>query len=1034
MISDEFLNTDMQLEQARANVERRQREEAEAKAREQLSTVQVDVEDYDLPAMVEAKMPMDGTFANEFAKPGRKAAGRRDARDGTVMVGPEVEDPLLWPIGDTPQRSEFGIAMGGVGHAAKAVGETMAAGVYGFGRGVWNFSADVYEAFGGEGGYRPPSYEEIGGSPPTGAVDELSRNMVKFGLGYANAANALKGLMPTALPRSMAAGAATDVVVMDPKEESIYDAFANAFGAEQELATQFSVARLAEDDPLSARAFIGLEGLGVGAIVDTATFAARIGGEKATEFARALWLRHDELEQTAVEALSKARYTTASGLDPAQAGWLTVWMGARIMKGAKQLDSKLRSSAAGFGASEEQVTQAWNKAATLSQRARGDAMQQFAEEAPQRFGKEMARGARMRGIDEADWMQRATDSGLDEQAARDMWAEAVDDETLRRLDNITAAVPEFEDVRQYLSTEELSNLAGQHTRHAAEKVSQAFKVFDRVDVDHGVGAAMGGSAKRGWYKQSAQALRDVFGDEDAKRFAGLLAALSPQTSVESNLTNAVHVWANWVRAGRPRDEATILKIMGESVQGGKGEQSILPSWRANSFRALLADNVDDIRLSGPKVDSFMRNLQGNFEEVTNDTWMAHFADIAQKEFSGSLRGTDPGKMGGYLGMNAATRKIAAELSAATGEAWTPAEVQETIWSFTRALYEKRVSEGFAGRTAEELLGEIDVRDVADFGTLLDRDAKLHAALEGAGYAVPRTDVDRFGRGAGGPGGTPEEALRGDETASEGAAAVSRRVERLYKERARASAGREFRPATTGGPVSGRPPAGDEGRGYRTDPGGTGRLNSLSFGGQGRRLSATPAYRASLARVDLPAPDYFELNQRSKPRFRDALKAAREKGGWATKASVDLKRSYKDDRVFMIDSGEAGFAVAPTGEIHSVFSVSGDRGLIHSMLQTAVEQGGGTWLYAFDTVLPRMYGSSGFKPVARIAWDDAYAPKGWRYGDPLVHRFNRSRPDVVFSVFDPKFDELVRNNQGGTKVADFDAAMALVNKAGAVRGD
>jgi hypothetical protein len=61
--------------------------------------------------------------------------------------------------------------------------------------------------------------------------------------------------------------------------------------------------------------------------------------------------------------------------------------------------------------------------------------------------------------------------------------------------------------------------------------------------------------------RARKALIHVFGP-DAPRFAALLAAMSPQTSVESNLRNALRTWNNWVAAGRPTNREKILTIMG----------------------------------------------------------------------------------------------------------------------------------------------------------------------------------------------------------------------------------------------------------------------------------------------------------------------------------------------------------------------------------------------------------------------------------------------------------------------------------------
>jgi hypothetical protein len=248
-------------------------------------------------------------------------------------------------------------------------------------------------------------------------------------------------------------------------------------------------------------------------------------------------------------------------------------------------------------------------------------------------------------------------------------------------------------------------------------------------------AAIGGRAKKGWYEGSTQAIVNVFGP-DANRFAALLSATSPQTSVESNLYNALQIWKNWTAAGRPTERNAIIKVMGESVQGGKGEESVLDAWKNNSVAALTAEDPSKLILSGPKVNSFMLNLQGNVEEVTNDAWMASFSLVDQRIFGGSLTKTDPGKGPGYLAMNARVRETATYLTKLTGETWTPAEVQETIWSWAKTLYE---TAGAAGetRSAVQLVRDNAITDelissTPDFRTLF-YDDRFAPILEQAGY-------------------------------------------------------------------------------------------------------------------------------------------------------------------------------------------------------------------------------------------------------------------------------------------------------------
>lgn len=266
-------------------------------------------------------------------------------------------------------------------------------------------------------------------------------------------------------------------------------------------------------------------------------------------------------------------------------------------------------------------------------------------------------------------------------------------------------------------------------KDTGEKMVTIYKALPSSDEIAAV--AYAGKAKRGWYRHSVEAIQHIFG-ADGWRFAALLAATSPQNSVEMNLENTLRIWANWIAAGRPTSEAEILEIMGRSVQGNKGVDSVLGAWRNNSYRALQAKSFADLVLSGPKVDSFMRNLNGDYAEVTNDAWMANYALIDQTLFSGSANkaGTEPGKGAGYLAMSAKTREAAKKLG------WQPAEVQETVWSWAMSMLET-MDRSDETRGAIEILDQGALTDdvinaTPDFRSLF-REPRYADILRNGGY-------------------------------------------------------------------------------------------------------------------------------------------------------------------------------------------------------------------------------------------------------------------------------------------------------------
>ena len=142
------------------------------------------------------------------------------------------------------------------------------------------------------------------------------------------------------------------------------------------------------------------------------------------------------------------------------------------------------------------------------------------------------------------------------------------------------------------------------------------------------------------------------------------------------------------------------------------------------------------------------------------------------------------------------------------------------------------------------------------------------------------------------------------------------------------------------------------------------------------------------------------------------------------AQVDIKspEELADARLFRTESG-SGFAIKPDGDIVAVFASANEpRRGSYAMLQAAV-QAGGKKLDAFDTYLPDIYERVGFRPVARLPWNDEFAPDNWDKNTFKKH--NNGEPDIVFFVHDPDYF-------GGAKdvpvVKEYADAVALQDKA------
>jgi hypothetical protein len=254
---------------------------------------------------------------------------------------------------------------------------------------------------------------------------------------------------------------------------------------------------------------------------------------------------------------------------------------------------------------------------------------------------------------------------------------------------------------------------------------------------------------RDWYKNSAQALSEMFGAE-APRFTAVLAALSPRTTVPEDFKGALLFWEQYQDAldmGRTIDEdwvqstlAAIKHPAGTSMDPPFNDAVVIASTGENNvLRALTAEDPVLEYLSGPKVNAFYNNLLQYTDKITIDTWSAKYlglnparlegrtlamADLATPEFrafvsseqAGDLpvevlnarraeEGKKPLKQGqgdragtistvspGYAAGEIPHQSAADILTQLTGRQWNGPEVQETNWSGFKTLDEWKQNE------------------------------------------------------------------------------------------------------------------------------------------------------------------------------------------------------------------------------------------------------------------------------------------------------------------------------------------------------
>lgn len=237
-----------------------------------------------------------------------------------------------------------------------------------------------------------------------------------------------------------------------------------------------------------------------------------------------------------------------------------------------------------------------------------------------------------------------------------------------------------------------------------------------------------------------------------------------------------------------------------------------------------------------------------------------------------------------------------------------------------------------------------------------------------------------------------------------------------------------RPGASAGGDAGGSSGGDSGgvagRGYFDGDG----ARSVLIGGRevaAHRVSESTR-AAELRERGVPVPEVYQLDgEAAAGGFRASLALLAEGNRYAASVSVYDESDYRTMRLYSTDDGKAGFAVN-SDDVVSVYvrSDSEHRGSAVALLAAAVSEGGRR-LDCYDTVLPRIYASAGFVPVARLAWDDDYAPDGW--DRDTYARFNAGRPDVVFMAYSPESVDGSYSPGAGVRVADYDEGERVVSR-------
>ena len=164
--------------------------------------------------------------------------------------------------------------------------------------------------------------------------------------------------------------------------------------------------------------------------------------------------------------------------------------------------------------------------------------------------------------------------------------------------------------------------------------------------------------------------------------------------------------------------------------------------------------------------------------------MAAFSKTDPAKLAGGLTKTGPGKSPTYLALSGKVREAARMISHLTGETWTPAEVQETVWSWAKTAYEHAEERG--DRSIPDLVKNGDITDelirsTPDFHQLFST-SEHRGLLQSSRFAGDAEQLDKWKEQGADTAGASKARQAAQEALRPALISAAERLESLRQER------------------------------------------------------------------------------------------------------------------------------------------------------------------------------------------------------------------------------------------------------------
>lgn len=164
------------------------------------------------------------------------------------------------------------------------------------------------------------------------------------------------------------------------------------------------------------------------------------------------------------------------------------------------------------------------------------------------------------------------------------------------------------------------------------------------------------------------------------------------------------------------------------------------------------------------------------------------------------------------------------------------------------------------------------------------------------------------------------------------------------------------------------------------------------------MSSAPV-APELSKIESLSPDAIEVSGNAEGFAQQMTDAQKSLGNAGLSVSPYAQEDYdqiaqEGGKFLRADGGKILGLLKPNGEMVSLVksAASSVKGAAQAMI-TKMKDMGGLFMDNYDIYLTPLYEKAGYKVVARVPFNEEYAPEGWNAEDSTL----KNKPDVVFMV-------------------------------------